>query len=112
MEVDLARHAPSKPNEVPPERAASQAVPIVLDVGDLGHPDLGAIEALCRVALEVHRCEARVCLEDASAELLELIDLAGLASVLAPSRLRGRAAERQPAGGAVSSRASARPGSR
>ena len=108
----MAGHSPSKPNEAPPEGAAGRAEPIVLDVGDLGHPDLGAIEALCRVALEVHRCEARVCLEGASPELLELIDLAGLARVLAPGRRRRRAADGQPAGGAVSFRASARPGSR
>ena len=108
----MAGYAPSNPNEVPPAGAAGRPVPIVLGVADLKRPDLGAIEALCRVTLEIRRSEIRVRLEGASAELLEVIDLAGLTGVLASGRRRRRAAEPCADGGAVSSRASARPGSR
>ncbi len=99
MEVGLTGLAPSRPNEAPPAPAAGRPVPITLDVSDLERPDLGAIEAVCRIAVEVHRCGGRVCLEGASAELRELIDLAGLTRILAPGGRRRRAAERHPAGG-------------
>ena len=108
----MTGHTPSKQIVAPPAGVTGRPVPVVLDVGDLECPDLGAIEALCRIALEVRRCEGRVCLEGASAALLELIDLAGLARILPPGIRRRRAAERHAAGGAISSRASARPGSR
>jgi hypothetical protein len=112
MEVELAGHAPSKQIEAPPAGAAGRPVPLVLEVGDLARPDLATLDALCRIALEVRRCEGRVCLEGASAELLELIDLAGLSRILTPGRRRPRAAKPPAAGGPISSRASARPGSR
>jgi ABC-type transporter Mla MlaB component len=112
MEVDLAGHAPSKRNEAPPVRAAGRPEPLALEVGNLARPDLATVDALCRVALEVRRCEGRVSLEGASAALLELIDLAGLTRILAPGPRRRRAAERHAARGTISSRASARPGSR
>jgi hypothetical protein len=68
-------------------------------VSDLERPDLATVDALCRVALEARRCEGRVRLEGAAAELLELIDLAGLTRVLGTGGRRRRAAERHPAGG-------------
>jgi hypothetical protein len=112
MEVDLAGHAASKTNDEAPAGAAGQPLPVVLDVGDIACPDLGTVEALCLIALEVRRCEGRVRLEGASAELRELIDLAGLARVLPPDHPRRRAAERHATDESISSQASARPGSR
>lgn len=112
----MARLATSKAHEEPPPEAASLPLPCVLDVGNLARPDLGTIGALCQVALEVRRCEGRLRLDGASAELLELIELAGLTRVLtrvlAPGPRRWPAAERHATEGAISSRASARPGSR
>jgi hypothetical protein len=93
-------------------RAAGRPVPLVLEVGSLVRPDLATVGGLCLIALEVRRCEGRVRLAGVSPELLELIELAGLTRILAPGRRQRRAAEGHATGGSVSSRASARPGSR
>jgi ABC-type transporter Mla MlaB component len=81
MEDDLTDHAPSEPQQ-PPVVAARSPTPFFLDVGKVARPDLGTLDALCRVVLEGRRtgCEVRV--HRAGQELLELIDLAGLGSVL------------------------------
>lgn len=55
---------------------------VVFDVGALTDPNLGTVDALARARLIAHRdgCELR--LADASAELLELLELAGLAETV------------------------------
>jgi ABC-type transporter Mla MlaB component len=58
------------------------AAVIGVDVTGLA-ADAVALDALCRVALAARRRGARTRLRNASAELLELIALAGLAATLA-----------------------------
>jgi hypothetical protein len=87
MEVDLTDHAPTEPLQGPPSTAAGPHLPVVLDVSDLSHPDLGTIEALCRVALEARRNECRLRLRGACPELTELIELFGLARILRAGRV-------------------------
>lgn len=50
----------------------------ICDVGALAAPDLGTVEALARVLLTARRLDRDVRLRGASAELLELLELAGL----------------------------------
>ncbi|MFN2606448.1 MAG: hypothetical protein ABR511_00935 [Acidimicrobiales bacterium] len=47
-------------------------------VGGPGHPDLETVDALARAALAARRRGGSIRLVDASDELLELLDLAGL----------------------------------
>jgi anti-anti-sigma regulatory factor len=55
---------------------------LVLDCGALAHPDCATIDQIARLQLEVRRCGLEVQLTNANEPLLELIQLAGLASVL------------------------------
>jgi ABC-type transporter Mla MlaB component len=55
---------------------------LVCDVAAVLHPDAGTLDCLARVALYARRRGLRVCLQNASAELLELVAFAGLAGVL------------------------------
>jgi ABC-type transporter Mla MlaB component len=48
--------------------------------------DAAALDALARLALRLRRCGYQLTLRDASRELLDLIELAGLSEVLAPER--------------------------
>jgi len=53
-------------------------VVVVCDVGALSRPDVVALDALARLELVARRRGARLALHHASAELLELVALAGL----------------------------------
>ena len=55
---------------------------VVVDVGALGDPDLGAIDALARACLAARRIGCELRLSDASAELRDLLELAGLAEAV------------------------------
>ena len=61
--------------------AAALPSPIVLDVNAVP-PDALTVDMLARLQLTAHRLGTRLELRDASAELLELIDFAGLGDVL------------------------------
>ncbi|HWE58285.1 MAG TPA: hypothetical protein VG228_01220 [Solirubrobacteraceae bacterium] len=52
-----------------------------VDAGEL-HADVGAVDALARLALVAQRLGCQLRLENPSAELIDLIELAGLAGVL------------------------------
>lgn len=52
-----------------------------VDAGEL-HPDVGAVEALARLALLAQRLGLELRLQNPSAELIDLIELAGLSEVL------------------------------
>ena len=56
--------------------------PAALDVASISHLGLLAVDALARLQLEARRRGGRIALTNASPELAELIDLAGLRSVL------------------------------
>jgi hypothetical protein len=49
-------------------------------------PDLGLVEALARAQLIARRCGCRLVLRDVSADLRGLLELVGLADVLAEAR--------------------------
>jgi ABC-type transporter Mla MlaB component len=55
---------------------------LVLDCGALMNPDCATIDRIARLQLEVRRCGFELQLRNANEQLLELIGLAGLASVL------------------------------
>jgi ABC-type transporter Mla MlaB component len=55
---------------------------IVCDVGALQDPDAVAVDAIARLQLTARRLGRELRLENASAELLELLDLAGLGEVI------------------------------
>jgi STAS domain-containing protein len=55
---------------------------VVCDLGGLGRPDLEAIDAVARLALAARRLGCGVRLENASADLRDLVAFAGLADVL------------------------------
>jgi len=57
-------------------------VDLVYDVSELGVPDLATVDALARVQLSAARLGHRLVLQDASPEVRQLLDLAGLADVL------------------------------
>jgi ABC-type transporter Mla MlaB component len=59
--------------------------PLYVDVDGL-KADAAALDALARVALTLRRCGHQLRLCHASAELLELIELAGLTRVLPADR--------------------------
>ena len=62
-------------------------LPLYVDVDGL-KADGVALDALARVALSLRRCGYQLRLRHASAELLELIELAGLTRVLPADQLR------------------------
>jgi hypothetical protein len=62
-------------------------LPLYLDVDGL-KADAVALDALARVALSLRRCGYQLRLHGASAELLGLIELAGLAQVLPAEQFR------------------------
>jgi ABC-type transporter Mla MlaB component len=78
-EVSLTKQQPSPIQRAAPARGSP---PLVLDVTDVGRPDIETIDALCRVALEARRSGCPVRLQAASSELRELVAFSGLASVL------------------------------
>jgi ABC-type transporter Mla MlaB component len=88
MEDELTDQAPSEPQQ-PSVGAARPSTPLVLDVGEIARPDLGTLDALCQIVLEGRRSGCEVRLRGAGRELLELLDLAGLRSVLAGRRQAG-----------------------
>jgi hypothetical protein len=55
---------------------------LVLDCGALMNPDCTTIDQIARLQLAVRRCGLELQLANANEPLLELIGLAGLASVL------------------------------
>ncbi len=55
---------------------------IVCDLGGLAHPDLGTIGALARLQLVLREQDLEIILRGASNELIELLELVGLAEVL------------------------------
>lgn len=55
---------------------------LVLDCAALVNPDCATIDLIARIQLEVRRCGLELQLTNANEPLLELIGLAGLASVL------------------------------
>ena len=60
----------------------SAVVVVVCDVGALVGPDVAALDALARLELIARRRGARLALHRASAELLELVALAGLSRAM------------------------------
>jgi STAS domain len=68
----------------PPQPASEQAQSVVdvCDVLALSDPGLRAIDRLARLQLEARRRGGRIALTNASPELADLLDLAGLNSVL------------------------------
>ena len=67
---------------------------IVCDTGAIPAPDVGTIDVLARLQLGAIRQGFELRLRGASAELLELIALAGLSDVL-PVELQGQAEDRE-----------------
>lgn len=61
---------------------------LVVDVRRIGAPDLAIVDGLARLVLDAHRAGRRVLIEGASAELRELLDLAGLSEALDRDRRR------------------------
>ena len=71
---------------------------IVCDVGALGEPHAGTIDALARLQLAARRYGFELTLREAPAALLELIALLGLSDAL-PLELQGQAEDgEQPLG--------------
>lgn len=62
-------------------------LPLYVDVDGL-KADAVALDALARVALSLRRCGYQLRLRGASAELIELIELAGLTRVLPAEQVR------------------------
>jgi anti-anti-sigma regulatory factor len=56
--------------------------PLVCDVRWLSAPDCATVDALARLQLTARRRGQRICLRNASRELVELLALAGLCGVL------------------------------
>lgn len=65
---------------------------LCLDAGELD-PNLHAIDALARLALAARRCGYSIVLRNASPELTDLIELAGLSETLRSQPLRPRSTE-------------------
>jgi ABC-type transporter Mla MlaB component len=57
---------------------------VICDVGSIGAPDAGTIEALARLQLRARRLGRTIRLRNASRELQELLAFAGLAEVVPP----------------------------
>jgi ABC-type transporter Mla MlaB component len=62
--------------------AGSEADLVVCDVGGLARPDAAAVDVLARLQLAASRLGRRLLLRDARGELLDLVELMGLAGVL------------------------------
>jgi anti-anti-sigma regulatory factor len=60
---------------------------LICDVGFLDDPDAAAVDAICRIKLVASRLGWRLRLQNASPELIELLDLCGLGGVV-PARAR------------------------
>jgi ABC-type transporter Mla MlaB component len=78
---------------------------LVCDVGELADPDAVTIDALARLQLTARRVGSQIGLRNASRELRELLDFAGLSRVVPLSRESrveaGRQAEEREVGGGV-----------
>jgi hypothetical protein len=74
--------------------AARRRSTILYDASAISNPDVGTISALARLRLGGLRQGVELRLRDASPELLELIDLAGLRDAL-PLELEGQAEDRK-----------------
>jgi ABC-type transporter Mla MlaB component len=78
---------------------------LICDVGALADPDAVTIDALARLQLTAHRVGSQMGLRNASRELRELLDFAGLSSVVPLSRTSrveaGRQAEEREIGGCL-----------
>ena len=61
---------------------------LILECGSLREPDLGTIDRIARLRLDLRRRDVEVLLRHPSTELMELIHLAGLAGVLRAEPLR------------------------
>ena len=64
------------------ELANRHADMVVFDMGDVTDPNLGTVDALARARLLARRDGCDLRLADASVELRELLELAGLATTL------------------------------
>jgi ABC-type transporter Mla MlaB component len=62
---------------------------LCVDASEL-HADVAAVDALARLALLAGRYGCQISLQNASAELAELIELAGLSEVLPSQPIRRR----------------------
>jgi ABC-type transporter Mla MlaB component len=82
----------AKPSASRPDAAAL----VDCDVSALARPDLGAVDALARVALVARRHGCDVRLSHAGSELRELVALAGLDTVLPCASGSGLEPRRQP----------------
>lgn len=79
---------------------SSRAGLLVCDVGALTDADLGTVDALARLQLTARRLGGKVCLLHASAELRDLLALAGLRAVVPcslplPLEPRGQTEQRE-----------------
>ena len=68
--------------------ADDRATGIAIDVHDLCAPDLAVVDALARLHLAARRCGGSIRVVEISDSLRELLDLIGLADLLAPGCLR------------------------
>jgi anti-anti-sigma regulatory factor len=66
----------------PPSEPAGRTQIVVIDASVFSSPDIATVDALARLQLSARRQGAEVRLRDASAELLELLVLAGLDGVV------------------------------
>jgi anti-anti-sigma regulatory factor len=64
------------------QRPPSEANPVVCDVSAITDPDRAALDALVRLALTARRMGTAIELRNACPELIDLIQIAGLADVL------------------------------
>ena len=71
---------------------------VTLNCARLKQPDLGAVDRLARIQLGVRRGGRKLCLADASYELMALIDFAGLADVLRVEVKRQSEERKEPRG--------------
>jgi len=62
----------------------SDAILVICDVGGLTDPDAVAVDALVRLQLAARRSGRQLRVRNASRQLLELLDLAGLRDVVPP----------------------------
>jgi hypothetical protein len=79
--------------------AAGPEADLVCGAGQATEPDLGTVDALARLALTAHRHDRSVRLTGAPRALVDLLDLCGLAELLA--RLEGAAGTATAAGDSV-----------
>lgn len=76
----------------------------MVEIGDVGEPDLETVEALARVRLAARRVGCRMRLHDPSPELCELLALVGLGEVVASNATSVHETRRQAEGGEEPSR--------